>query len=101
MLRYDGIPLQRRVPEDILELREYCRSRERMIQKISDAKRQVQRDIAVVFRGYSSLFRDIFCPSSRSLLKEYTTPEAILSLGEDELTKILFPCFLIRYVYPP
>lgn len=89
MLRYDGMPVQREIPEDILELREYCRSRERMIRKISDAKRQIQRDLSVIFRGYSSLFRDIFCISSRAILKEYTTPEAILALGEDRLTEIL------------
>lgn len=89
MLRYEGTPAQRRLPEDILELREYCRARERLIRKLSDAKRQVQRNLSIIFRGYDALFRDIFCHSSRALLKEYTTPEAILALGEERLAALL------------
>ena len=89
MLRYEGTPAQRRLPEDILELREYCRARERLVRKLSDVKRQVQRNLSIIFRGYDTLFRDIFCHSSRALLREYTTPEAILALGEERLAALL------------
>lgn len=89
MLRYETIPNQRKLDPEILELRELCRVRYRLVKRISNAKRQVRRDMNVIFRGYDKLFNDVFGTSSMLLLKKYTTPKAILELGEEKLTSLL------------
>jgi transposase len=89
MLRYDHIPVERDVPPEVLELREYCRARHRLYKKIRIAKNQVRRNLSVILPGYDKVFKKPFVKSSRVLLKEYTTPEAILELGEEKLTDIL------------
>lgn len=89
MLRYENIPTERDIAPEVLELREYCRARHRTEKKISIGKTQVRRDLSVVFSGYDKVFKKPFSKSSRMLLKEYTTPKAILDLGEEKLTEIL------------
>lgn len=89
MLRLENIPVEREIPPEVLELREYCRARHRLVKKIRISKNQVRRNLSVVFPGYDRVFRKPFCRSSRMLLKEYTTPEAILNLGEERLARVL------------
>ena len=89
MLRYENIPVEREISSDVMELREYCRTRHRLEKKIRICKNQVRRNISVVFPGYDKVFKKPFCRSSRLILKKYTTPSAILELGEERLTEIL------------
>ena len=89
MLRLENIPVEREIPGDVLELRELCRARHRLVKKIRICKNQVRRNLSVVFPGYDRVFRNPFCKSSRVLLREYTTPEAMLGLGEERLAMVL------------
>jgi transposase len=89
MLRYENIPNEREIAPEVLELREYCRARHRLDKKIGISKTQVRRNLSVIFPGYDRVFKKPFIRSSRRLLKEYTTPEAILELGEERLAEIL------------
>jgi transposase len=89
MLRYENIPNERQIAPEVLELREYCRARHRIDRKIAISKTQVRRDLSVVFPGYDKVFKTPLSKASRALLKEYTTPEAILELGEEKLAEIL------------
>jgi len=88
-LSYEGVPRERHVDKETMKLREYCRIRHRLNKKASNAKRQIARDMDLIFRGYRRVFKDIRGKASRTLLKEYTTSQAICDLGEKELTKVL------------
>jgi len=89
MLRFEAIPHQRQHDPATLELRELCRARYRIVKKIANTKKQINRNIDTIFRGYNEIFDDLYTKTSLHLLKKYTTPRAIEKLGLARLTKIL------------
>ena len=67
-------------PKEILELREICRARGRLMEKARKCKVQAGRNLDILCRGYSKVFNDAFCPSSLKLIRlccetgEFTLP---------------------------
>ncbi len=89
MLRYDTIPAERKIPPEVLKLREYCRARHRLVKKLRVAKTQLRRDVSIVFKGYEHVFRRLTCRSSKRLLRQCPTPRQVLELGAARIEEIL------------
>ncbi|MBU5313272.1 IS110 family transposase [Tissierella carlieri] len=75
--------------EDIMALRQLSRYRFSLVDECSDWKRKCIALLDQVFPEYSKLFSDTFGVTSRELLSNYPTPEDILSIDTDTLSKLL------------
>ncbi len=75
--------------EDIIALRQLSRYRFSLVDECSDWKRKCIALLDQVFPEYSKLFSDTFGVTSRELLSKYPTPEDILSIDTDTLSKLL------------
>lgn len=76
-------------PADIYELRELCRARFFIVDTVSDLKRKVITMLDKVFPEYETLFTDIFGATSSAILRNYSTPEEILSISTKKLVKLI------------
>lgn len=75
--------------ENIIALRQLSRYRLAIVDVCGDCKRRVIALLDQVFPEYESLFCDIFGTSSRELLLRCQTPEDMLAVPTEELTKLL------------
>ncbi len=75
--------------EDILSMRQLCRHRMDLVDYISDQKRKIIGVMDRVFPEYQTLFSDMFGKTSTELLNKAVTPEEILAIPTDELSKLL------------
>lgn len=75
--------------EDIMALRQLSRYRFSLVDECSDWKRKCIALLDQVFPEYSKLFSDTFGVTSRELFSNYPTPEDILSIDTDTLSKLL------------
>lgn len=75
--------------EDIMALRQLSRYRLALVDECSDWKRKCIALLDQVFPEYSKLFSDTFGVTSREILSKYPTPEDMLSVDTDTLTKLL------------
>ena len=75
--------------EDIMALRQLSRYRLALVDECSDWKRKCIALLDQVFPEYSKLFSDTFGVTSRELLSKYPTPDDMLSVDTDTLTKLL------------
>ena len=75
--------------ETTLSLRQLCRFRLSQVQTCGDLKRRCIAILDQVFPEYSQLFTDTFGISSKTLLKEYSTPEELASIHTIKLTNLL------------
>lgn len=89
MLRFENVPTYRTIAPEVIQLREYCRARHRLFTKIRISKTQVRRNLSLIFPGYDRVLTNPLIKCSRALLKRYTTPKAILDLGEEKLAEII------------
>ncbi len=76
--------------EDIMALRQLTRYRFSLVDECSDWKRKCIALLDQVFPEYSKLFSDTFGVTSRELLSNYPTPEDMLSIDTDTLSKLLY-----------
>ena len=74
---------------DIIQIRELCRLRTRLVRKASQCKNQAVRDMDVLCRGYTTLFKDVFSPSSIAIMKATVRKTRIFEIDDQNLTKIL------------
>jgi len=75
--------------EDIMALRQLSRYRLALVDECSDWKRKCIALLDQVFPEYSRLFSDTFGVTSRELLSNYPTPEDMLSIDTNTLSKLL------------
>lgn len=75
--------------ETTLSLRQLCRFRLSQVQTCGDSKRKCIAVLDQVFPEYSNLFTDAFGISSKTILKEYSTPEELASIHTTKLTNLL------------
>jgi len=75
--------------ETTLSLRQLCRFRLSQVQTCGDLKRKCIAILDQVFPEYSQLFTHTFGISSKTLLKEYSTPEELASIHTTKLTNLL------------
>lgn len=75
--------------ENIIALRQLSRYRLAIVDICGDCKRRVIALLDQVFPEYENLFSDIFGVSSRELLLRCQTPEDMLAISTEELSKLL------------
>jgi len=78
MLRYSEVPTLGVNDPELYALRELCRTRHRIVQKIGDSKRQLSRNIDMVWPGYGKFFSDKYGKTSSAILKKYSGPTKLL-----------------------
>ena len=74
---------------DLIQIRELCRLRGRLVKKASQCKNQAVRDMDVLCRGYTNLFSDVFSPSSIAVMKDAVRTTRLFETDVENLTKIL------------
>ncbi len=74
---------------ELVHIRELCRLRNRLVKKASQCKNQTVRDMDVLCRGYTTLFKDIFSPSSIAVMKAVVRTSRLFETDVENLTKIL------------
>ena len=74
------------IPADSLRgLRLLCRQRADLMGDVTRYKNRLTAYLDQVFPGYDKVFSDVGGVSSRAILEECATPQALLSKSEDEL----------------
>ena len=74
---------------DLIQIRELCRLRGRLVKKASQCKNQAVRNMDVLCRGYTNLFGDVFSPSSIAIMKDTVRATRLFETDVENLTKIL------------
>jgi len=78
------------VPANSLRgLRLLCRQRSELMGDVTRYKNRLTAYLDQVFPGYDKVFSDVGGASSRAVLKECATPEALLSKSEDEVVELI------------
>jgi len=91
MLRYSEVPMLGKIDLELYTLRELCRVRHRIVQKITDCKRQLYRDIDMLWPGYHRYFSEMFGKTSCAILKKYSVPTRLIKQPFED-----FCAFLIK-----
>jgi len=89
LLRFGQYKVTALGEEKILALRQLSRFRLSTVDICSSLKKQAIALLDQLFPEYETLFSDLFGKSSMEVLQEYTTPEALLDLDTETLTKVL------------
>lgn len=76
-------------PSEMYELRELCRARSFIVDMTADLKRKVIALLDQTFPEYETVFSNIFGLTSSELLLNCSTPEEILNIDTEQLTKII------------
>jgi transposase len=74
---------------ELIHMRELCRLRERLVRKATQCKNQTIRNMDVLCRGYTSLFRDILAPSSIAVMKATVRMTKLFDIDKENLVKLL------------
>ena len=83
---YSEQPIQ---STEYYELRELCRERTFIVDMCADLKKKVIALLDQVFPEYQSLFSDIFGFTSTELLINCCTPEDLINISLEDLTKLI------------
>lgn len=89
MLRYSEPPAMRNMDSDIYTLRELSRTRSRIVRKTSDCKRQLKRDIDMLWPGYERFFYKTYGKTSKAVLKKYSVPSRVANTPFDVFVEFL------------
>lgn len=76
-------------PSDIYELRELCRARTFIVDMTADLKHKVIALLDQTFPEYETIFTDVFGLTSSELLRTASTPDEILNIDTEKLTKLI------------
>ncbi|MDO9537208.1 MAG: IS110 family transposase, partial [Thermoplasmata archaeon] len=74
---------------ELIQIRELCRLRGRLVKKASQCKNQAVRDMDVLCRGYTNLFGDVFSPSSIAIMKAAVRTTRLFQIDRENMTNIL------------
>jgi transposase len=74
---------------ELIQMRELCRLRDRLVKKASRCKIQATRDMDILCRGYTDLFDDIFSPSSIAVIKTSVRTTRLFKPKVEDLVGIL------------
>jgi len=75
--------------ESVVALRQLSRYRLALVDSCGDCKRRVIALLDQVFPEYGKFFSDTFGVASKEVLLNYPTPEDMLTVSSDELTRLL------------
>ena len=74
---------------ELIQLRELCRLRDRLVKKASKCKNQAVRNMDVLCRGFVEQFDDIFSPSSTAVLKTTVRTTRLFDIDREGLIRLL------------
>lgn len=74
---------------EVYTLKSLCRDYYKLTDTKSTYKKKLSTDLRIIFPGYNSLFSNITCKTSLSILKQFTTPQSILDADKQTLIKII------------
>ncbi|MHC1682013.1 MAG: IS110 family transposase [Clostridiaceae bacterium] len=74
---------------EIYTLKSLCRDYYKLTDSKSLYKKKLSTDLRVIFPSYNSVFSNITCKTSIAILKEFSSPEAILNADKDKLIKLI------------
>ena len=75
------------VPNELRNLREFCRIRDRLINKQTRIKNQLTRDLDLIFPGVTNLVKNKLGKKFLAFLERACTPAEVLAMDQDELRK--------------
>ena len=78
---------------DSARLREHCRVRFRLVEKASDTKRQLRRDLDILCPGLSAEFSDIGTPMALTVLKAFAQVTRCFTATVEEIEEVLRPFY--------
>ncbi len=70
-------------------LKSLCRDYYKLTDSKSVYKKKLSTDLRVTFPSYNSIFSNITCKTSIAILKEFSSPEAILNANKDKLIELI------------
>jgi len=73
----------------VAELREYCRIRNRLMEKSKVCKIQARRDLDILCRGYDKIFTDLFSQSSLAVIKKAIRKTRLFDVSKEDLITCL------------
>ena len=79
---------------ELIQMRELCRLRNRLVKKASQCKNQAIRNMDILCRGYTEQFDDILSPSSIAVLKATVRTTRLFEIDQKALVKLL-----MKYMY--
>jgi transposase len=79
--------------DDSTRLREHCRVRFRLVEKVSDTKRQLRRDLDVLCPRLSAEFADIGTPMALAVLKGFAQVTRRFTGTPEEIEEVLRPFY--------
>lgn len=74
---------------NIFSLKCLCRDYYKYVDTRSTYKKKLSADLRLLFPGYQSVFSDTTGATSIGILKEYTSPEAIVNASKEEVIALL------------
>ncbi|AJA46874.1 transposase IS116/IS110/IS902 family protein [Clostridium pasteurianum DSM 525 = ATCC 6013] len=74
---------------EIYTLKALCRDYYKFTDSKSTFKKKLSTDLKIIFPSYSSVFSNITCKTSIAILKEYSSPKAILNADKNELIDLI------------
>jgi transposase len=79
--------------DDSARLREHCRVRFRLVEKASDTKRQLRRDLDILCPRLSAEFSDIGTPMALAVLKAFAQVTHRFTATVEEIEEVLRPFY--------
>ena len=79
---------------ELIQMRELCRLRNRLVKKVSQCKNQAIRNMDILCRGYTEQFDNIFSPSSIAVLKATVRTTRLFEMDQEALEELL-----MKYMY--
>ena len=89
LIRYGQFTETRLVNEALFSLRVLTRFRAYLVERISDLKRKVICILDQVFPEYQTIFFDIFGPTSKEILLQFSSPTDFETVSAKELSELL------------
>ena len=74
---------------ELIQMRELCRLRSRLVKKVSQCKNQAIRNMDILCRGYTEQFDNIFSPSSITVLKATVRTTRLFEIDQEALEELL------------
>lgn len=74
---------------EIYTLKSLCRDYYKITDSKATFKKKLSTDLRVIFPGYITVFSNITCKTSIAILKEFSSPEAILNADKDYLINLI------------
>lgn len=90
--KYENVKVSTCLDPNIYMLRNLCREYYNLIDSRSDLKKKLSNDLKITFPGYQNVFSDITGATSLAILKNYSTPQAILDAPKEKVIQCIIKC---------